>query len=358
MGFIMKDIFINRKEELKLLTNGLGQINDYVLIAPRRFGKTSLAFKTLEQFYNDKKYIVIHLDLMYHSGGSIRSVAEAIIEKSFNALGLKGRLRNIWHDLSFNLEFKIKYNDLEIEPMLKLNKNEDEWQLLEYALNLPEKIAIKEKKTVIVFYDEFGELGLLGDRVIKAFRSVIQLHKHVSYLFAGSQESMMNSIFADIKGAFYRFGTLILLNELNKIDLYDFLVDLLPELLNNEINLIDVLINDLQGHPYYTSEVIKHFLINKDKCTVNEYSKFVYSTLYNQSKLMLDPQVQLLKKKQHALDILRLIIENDNPYAYPIKEQNVYHVLQFLTRDGYIKRIEKGKYSVIDPMLARIIKYN
>ncbi|MBY0379131.1 MAG: hypothetical protein K2P99_01880 [Burkholderiales bacterium] len=354
----MKDIFINRKEELKLLTNGLRQINDYVLIAPRRFGKTSLAFKILEQFYNDKKYIIIHLDLMYHSGGTIRGVAEAIIEKSFNALGLKGRLRNIWHDLSFNLELKVKYNDLEIEPMLKLTTSEDEWQLLEYALNLPEKIAIKEKKTAIVFYDEFGELELLGERAIKAFRSVIQLHKHVSYLFAGSQETIMKSIFTNIKGAFYKFGTIILLTELNKKDLYEFLVELLPELLNNEINLIDVLINDLQGHPYYTSEVIKYFLLNKDKCNVKYYSEYVYNTLYNQSKLMLDPQIQLLKKKQHALDILRLIIEKANPYEYQIKEQNIYHILQFLTRDGYIKRVEKGKYTVIDPMLARIIKYN
>lgn len=356
---MMKDIFINRKQELQQLVKGLAQINDYVLIAPRRFGKTVLAFKALEAFQNNKEFIVIHLDLMYYSGGTVKSVAEAIIEKSFNAIGLKGKLKNIWHDLSFNLDVKVKYNDFEIEPMLKMSKNNDEWQLLEYALNLPEKIAIKENKKVIVFFDEFGELHSLGDRIIKAFRSVIQLHRNVSYLFAGSQESVMKNIFADIKGAFYRFGTLVMLHELNKKDLYDFVVELLPELLNNEINLIDMIINDLQGHPYYTSEVIKYFILNRDKCNPTEYSNYVYNIMYDNAKLMLDPQIQILKHKQHALEVLRKIAFGDNPYEYSsIKEQNIYHILQFLINDGYIRRIEKGKYSILDPMLARIIKLN
>jgi AAA+ ATPase superfamily predicted ATPase len=37
--------FINRKEEIKTLTSGLQHSKDYILIAPRRFGKTSLAKK-------------------------------------------------------------------------------------------------------------------------------------------------------------------------------------------------------------------------------------------------------------------------------------------------------------------------
>lgn len=354
----MKDIFINRKNELKQLINGLQQINDYVLIAPRRYGKTSLALKAIEEFKNNKDFIVIHLDLMYYSGSTIKNVAEAIIEKCFNALGLKGRLKNIWHDLSFDLDVKVKYGDFELEPMLQLNKKEDEWKLLEYALNLPEKIALKEKKTVIVFYDEFGELHTLGDRIIKAFRSVIQLHKHVSYLFAGSQETVMNEIFTDIKGAFYRFGTLITLEPLNKKDLYEYVSISLPELMSGSINLIDELINDLQGHPYYTSEAIKFFMLNRDKCNTTAYSQYIHNIMYSQAKIMLDPQIQTLKKKQHALDILRIIAENENPYDYPIKEQNVYHVLQFLIRDGYIKRIDKGKYRILDPMLNKIIRFN
>ena len=355
----MKDIFINRKDELKQLTNGLKQINDYVLIAPRRYGKTSLALKVLDEFRENKDFIIIHLDLMYYSGSMVKNVAEAIIEKSFNALGLKGRIKNIWHDLSFNLEVKLKYSDFELEPMLKLNKKDSEWKLLEYALNLPEQIAIKEKKKVIVFYDEFGELHTLGDRVIKAFRSVIQLHKHVSYLFAGSQETIMNEIFTDIKGAFYRFGTLINLKELNKKDLYDYVSVAIPELMSGNIDLINELINDLEGHPYYTSEAIKFFMLNRDKCNAKEYSYHIHNTMYFQAKIMLDPQIQILKKKQHALDILRTIADGENPYDYPpIKEQNVYHILQLLIRDGYIKRMDKGKYSIIDPMLSRIIRFN
>lgn len=157
-------LFINRKKELKKLEDGLKRGNNYILIAPRRFGKTSLAKKILSNLEQDNNYLVIKIDFMTYSGGSVRSIAEAIIEKLLNSLGVAGKLRRIWSTLSVKFSLKVKYHDLEIEPLLQMFRTGDEWVLLEEALCLIEKIAIKEKKRLIVFFDEFGELHSLGER--------------------------------------------------------------------------------------------------------------------------------------------------------------------------------------------------
>ena len=155
----MKNLFINRKNELQNLIEGLKIGDDFILVAPRRFGKTVLAVKALDEISKDKNYIIVDIDLMKYSGGSIRSIAECVIEKTLNALGLKGKLRKIWREVDFSFSLKVKYQELEIEPLLRLFRERgDEWALLEDALELAEKIAKQTKKHLVVFYDEFGEM--------------------------------------------------------------------------------------------------------------------------------------------------------------------------------------------------------
>ena len=43
------DAFFDRKKETELLTSILSGGNNVVLFAPRRFGKTSLVFRVMEQ---------------------------------------------------------------------------------------------------------------------------------------------------------------------------------------------------------------------------------------------------------------------------------------------------------------------
>ena len=47
-------------------------------------------------------------------------------------------------------------------------------------------------------------------------RSIFQKHKNVSYIFAGSQESMMSYLFQDKSQPFFRFGIINYLGTLFK----------------------------------------------------------------------------------------------------------------------------------------------
>lgn len=356
----MKKLFINRKKELQTLINGLKTGGDFVLVAPRRFGKTALAVKVLDEIRQDKGYIVIDIDLMKYSGGSIRNVAECIIEKTLNSLGIKGKLRRIWREIDFTFSVKVKYQDLEIEPLLQLfREGGDEWALLEEALELAEKVAKQTKKQIVVFYDEFGELYYLGERVIKLFRSVLQRHKEVSYLFAGSQETVMNKIFLDKSGAFYRFGELIYLKELDREDVFNYILETYPDVNQKpdlkDITLLDAILTELKGHPYYTGQVINYLERNR-KANLESYYKFLYEDLFEREEAYLTLQISKIKDKFHALEVIRILALGLNPYTeLDLREQNIYTILKYLQESGFIRKEGRNKYVITDPLLERYL---
>jgi AAA+ ATPase superfamily predicted ATPase len=358
MVVIMEKIFINRKDELNKLIFGLKRGNNFILIAPRRFGKTSLADKVLEEIKKDKKYLVLDIDIMCYSGGTIKTIAEGIIDKCLALLGLFGKLRQLCKHANFSLTLKMRYKDLEFEPILHLfNKtdSEDEWKLLEESLVLIEKIAIRENKHIVVFFDEFGELSSLGDRAIKVFRSVIQRHKHASYLFAGSQETVMSEIFLDKSGAFYRFGELIQLNELTHEDVVNFIIELFPKI---TFEVVEVLMRLLRGHPYYTAMVIEHLAYRSNFGeNIKNFELYIRDILLEQEKSYLELQLLKIKEKNNALEIMRIISLGLNPYneISNITEQQIYNVLRLLEINGYIRKQSRGVYIINDPLLEILL---
>lgn len=359
----MQQVFINRKAELKKLINGLTKRN-YILIAPRRFGKTVLAKRVLNEIKQDKKYRVMHLDLMIYSGGSVASVAEGILEKLLNLLGVSGKLRKLWNRLDFKINIKARFSDLELEfllPLLKSNDTEDGYKMLETSLELIEKIAKRENIHICLFCDEFSELSNLGERVINIFRSVIQHHEHVTYLFAGSQESTMNAIFLDKAGAFYRFGEIIYLKELEKKDIVEYINKNFPnigKLTNEAFQIIDTLLETLDGHPYYTAQAIAFFEENPE-CTYEEFNQFLTIDLFNREAAYITLQQQKIKEKKHALDVLRILAMGLKPNE-EIKlftKQNLSKILHYLEDFGYIHS-SKEHYKLTDPLLRMYLAFN
>ena len=357
----MKTLFINRKDEIKQLTDGLINNKDYVIIAPRRYGKTTLVNKVLNNLALENGYVIVNIDLMSYTSGSIESVAECIIEKSLNTLGFSGKLRKIWDNMDFTFNLRLKYQDLEIDSLFQLFKGNNEWELLEKALELPEKIAKFENKKIVVFYDEFGELNKLSIKAIELFYSVIQRHKNVSYVFSGSQETVMNKIFLDKAGAFYRFGEIMYLKGLSKQDVYTYIHENFSEIGNNSAGLkefrnFDIILEQLNGHPLYIAQAVSFFKENP-KCTYEEFHGYLINVMFENTRPLLEQQLINISEKQHAIDVLRILAFNQNPYQEinSIKESHVGNVLRYLENAGYIRRESRGVYKITDPLLTILL---
>lgn len=77
------------------------------------------------------------------------------------------------------------------------------------ALNAVEQSAVKKNKKAIVVFYNFDMIYKFGEDIIKKMRSIFQTHKNTVYIFAGSQASVMNTIFLDKDNAFFYFASVM-----------------------------------------------------------------------------------------------------------------------------------------------------
>ena len=239
------DFFTDRKSELLRMKQFLDSENHLVLISPRRYGKSSLVKKCVEEV--GRPYI--WLDLQY-----VVSVA------SFTTQLLKAILAQYPME---RLRYELRH--FRIMPTITLNPITNECQfgfqpsesadntMLEDVMALLQKLSTPEEKLIVIF-DEFQEVLKISKDLDKQLRSIIQLQSGLNYIFMGSQEGMMLEIFERKKSPFYHFGGLMRLSKIPYEDFYQFVFERLPEAPNKEDITREILAFS-SCHPYYTQQL-------------------------------------------------------------------------------------------------------
>ncbi|MBN2632857.1 MAG: ATP-binding protein, partial [Bacteroidales bacterium] len=205
---VINDAFIDRKDEIRKLSDNMtGGINT-TLISPRRWGKSSLVEKTVARIGKDNKdFRIAVIDLFTVS--SEEQFMEKFARELIRASSSK------WQEWARNARtfFKIllpkihigidPVNDFSISfDWEEIKKNEDE------ILNLAETIAKQKKIKMIVCIDEFQNLASFSnfESFEKKLRAIWQRQQDVTYCIYGSRRHMMKDIFNNPSKPFYRFG--------------------------------------------------------------------------------------------------------------------------------------------------------
>jgi len=190
---------IDRDGESELLLARAEEGNNSRVVAPRRFGKTSLLRRVIEDA--DKAgWATVYVD--FFGVLTLTDIAERI-ERAYSEqlqgklaswfAGARRRLRPTFHAGGGALPAGIEVAlDAQAEPPL-LDR-----------LALPRRLHERQGTRTLVVFDEFQDLLAAGDRVDAVIRSEIQHHGDAaSYVFAGSHVGMMRELFADRRRAFY-----------------------------------------------------------------------------------------------------------------------------------------------------------
>lgn len=198
--------FTDRLEETKRLKRDFENGQNVVLISPRRMGKTSLVRRVISLVDTDK-VAVVHLDI-YDCRTEYEfynKLATAVLKQTSG----KGEmmLRNIKEFLT-RLTPMISFGvDPANEMSVSLGIAPEDYSP-EEILQLPEKVAHKMGKNLVVCIDEFQQIGNFPDtmEVQKRVRGVWQLQQEVSYCLYGSKKHMLTNLFQDKRMPFYQFG--------------------------------------------------------------------------------------------------------------------------------------------------------
>ena len=198
-GPVSPDQVIDRDDEIAAIL-AWGKVGRFVsLYAPRRYGKTSLLGKVAKVAWDQRQDpgdagrpyglasfadLVVRLERAYRdrAQGPFRRAVEAVLRRSRLGLSLAGA--------GISLTFAERPS---VDPLPALHA----------LLDLPAAVADRYERRVIVVFDEFqAVLAVNGLEAI--LRSHVQHQRAVaSYVFAGSEPSLLDAVFADRARPFF-----------------------------------------------------------------------------------------------------------------------------------------------------------
>lgn len=298
--------FTNREDECnKLYKNLIDGINT-MLISPRRWGKSSLVEKVINEINEkEKNQRTVSIDLF--TTGSKEEFLEIFAKEVIKASSSKWEdwiktVKDVFKTIVPKINVGIDpQNDFSLSfDWQDLNKHQSE------ILNIPEKLAKKKNIKMIICLDEFQNLASFSDfnNLEKIMRAVWQRQKNVCYCLYGSRRHMMTDIFDKPQRPFYRFGDLMLLEKIKTEEWVSFICNSFKNTGKNIDKVTAKLIPTLmKDHSWYVQQ-LSHYTWNlsNSKASKSDVIKALEevinanSPLYQREVEILSPtQVNLLK---------------------------------------------------------------
>ena len=231
---------------------------DVVVFAPRRYGKTSLIWRTAQELVAED-VLVAQLDLMTVATPAqlAAKLAKAIHDDIASPLlRARERLR--------------AFQGLRVRPVVTVDPDDGSIgftfdasaeveavnETLERLLELPASLAAERKRRVAVVFDEFQEIVTIDRGLPRLMRAIFQAQPEVAHVYLGSKRHTMERIFNDENEPFWRSAKHIELGVIEPRAFGPFIVERFAatrRIVTTEG--LSAILDATGGHPYATQEL-------------------------------------------------------------------------------------------------------
>ena len=212
-GYVSKDFFCDRENELKNLSENTKNGLDTTLFSDRKIGKTGLIHRFFD--YLEEKsspYSSIYVDIFSSRclDDFVKLLSEAILRKYPERTSFGKSFMKILK----GFRPLISYDAITGEPQVMISyQNEAEKH---YTLKGILDFLEKRNEPVILAIDEFQQITEYPETNIEALlRTYIQQVKNIRFVFCGSKTSLMTEMFSSAKRPFFNSTSFL---HLDKID--------------------------------------------------------------------------------------------------------------------------------------------
>jgi hypothetical protein len=339
---------IHRVEGDRLLELATGGHNA-VLYAPRRFGKTTLLKQVLQDAAErDMPGVLVDLSDVLGTGDvAVR------LEQAFR--GLPGSIRRLVNKELGSVGvagFSVARRSPPADPIATIHT----------LLELPAQIASRHGRRLLVVLDEFQALVSLNG-MDGVFRSHIQHHSDVSYLFAGSEPSLLRALFEDRARPLYGQAERLRLGRLNADATHDFIDRRFLETGKDAGEIISDLIYLAEGHPQRLM-LIAHLLWDR----VDRHAATVVDLrgAYDAAMRAVDPELRYLWESLSANErrVLAALASGFSPYQQEAERltglanrSSAARAVASLEGKTIVERVDDSQQmNIVDPLLARWVR--
>ena len=361
-----KDNFTNRIVETEYLENNFSSLINTTIISPRRWGKTSLVNKVIQQTKEKHTdYIFCQIDLF-----NIRS------EKEFYIAFAKAILNASYSKWEEIAETAKKYLSRMI-PKISLSGGENsydltfgiDWDMQDYSfdevLDLPQTLASAKQKKMVICIDEFQNINTYSDPLAfqKKLRAHWELQTDVCYCLYGSKRHMLQTLFSNSNMPFYKFGDILFLQKISREDWIKFITTRFEQTNKHiSVNLAGKIADLMENHSYYTQQLSQQVWLRTEKICTEQILTSAFKSLINQLSLLFTSIIDMLPLRQ--INFLQAILEGEKNFSsknvlkkYDLgTSANIKNLKNSLLEKDIIDITSKNEVLIQDPVFKYWLK--
>jgi uncharacterized protein len=364
---VLDEAFTDREEELRSLRADILNGQNVAIIAPRRFGKSSLVRRATQELVA-RDVLVVEVDLMSTptkeklAAKLAKSIHDDIATVLFKA---KERLRVF---SSLRVVPVITINPVNGSPSFSFSASQGEQDIdatLERLLELPAQLAADRGKRVVVYFDEFQEITAIDPKLPAQMRAIFQQQPEVSHIYSGSKRDMMLRLFNDENEPFYRSAKIVEIGEI-PAPLFKSFVRTQFERTGRTVldEVLDRLLEITRGHPYGTQELAYALWEEVPQgltASLTDLDSALSAVLRSENAhftLLWDKA-----SRAQRLVLQALAAESGRPFTMSYRQRHqvpgvsgVQRALESLLAGELVTKRQDGSYDVMEPFLREWIQ--
>lgn len=364
--------FCNRVKEKKILARHVAQIRHILLVAPRRYGKSSLVLNMTQA----QKLPVAMVDLfLAHSDAAVTKrmldgVSAAISQIMPRNQKVLAKLQGILNKFRILLGAKGFHIEMSMEKA-QLDAVDQIFSALQGLAIL----AKEEAKPLIFFIDEFQDIIYADSaRAIQgAIRHVAQETAHITFIFSGSQRRLLLDIFNDKSKPLYMLCDKMSLERISSQDYEPHLQALAQKNWGKKIEsqALERIMALSELHPYYVNLLCHELWLQDHPPTWDEVLDG-WLVCYDTHEARLVAELEKLTTKQqdvlkaialHATDeptssqfvqVARMPASSISQAVKALSEKDM--IFKIKSVDPLVPQWRMNHLRVLDPLLAHMLR--
>jgi len=362
-GVATEGSFCDREKERTLLHGSIESNEHVVLVAPRRYGKTSLIMQVLKENASpsvniDFFFVLTQAEVAKTITDGVSKIISELLPKAKAACM---KLIDSIVALNPKLIFNLFGQKLEIST-----KQTTEKTISEMLLAL-DQFAGQAKKTCMVVFDEFQQIGELKENhaVEAAIRHAVERSKNVSYIFCGSKRHLLNEMFSDKSRPLYQLCDLMTIDRIDTIFYHDFLNKAAKN--KWKMHLSDDVINEIahltENHPYYMNALCRRLWRSDNLPSIADVRNAWDIYVDKQALWVTNDLSRLTLNRKKVMTALAIQTTNE-PQGQEFSERvginpsGIKKCLDDLQKLDMVYQDKNKYYRVLDPAVAYFIRKN
>ena len=363
LGKAYGDAFCNRIKETQWLVGNLVNTKHTLLIAPRRYGKSSLAEKAIS--VAKLPFIKINFHLCTTEDEVTQLIVSSVIKLIGKSIGRVEELITSIKKYVSNLSPKISFGEdiatLELIPKQHVNQA----LVIAETLSLLEKLLSDKDKKAVIFLDEFQEITKINKsaNIEGAIRTAAQEMQNVSIIFSGSIRSLLLRLFEDESRPLYKLCRKLKLDRISSADYKKHLNKIALKSWKSELSeqTFDEIMHLSNRHPYYVNYLCDIIWEENEKLPTVSHVKKAWAIVVEEEWSDTLKELSLLSLSQRkilkfiALHPVPSILSQEICRELSMPASTISSAVEVLVEKDYLEVDHEARYRIINPLLVTVL---